>query len=185
MKHLSVRLDDNHETALETLALERESKSDTVRRVLVGAVKSTVTYLYAVHGPDNSVYVGISTNPTERWVVHKMSAAAIGRPLQVAMHTHGPKAFTLEVLGDYETWEQACAAEVETIGMLKAAGATVYNVETGGGGRPPVLNGGYNKTVRMDQRTRDILVKYADEGENASETIRRLLAEFDDIMSGA
>jgi hypothetical protein len=49
--------------------------------------------------------------------------------------------------------------------------------------RPKTLDARVNKTFCVDAPTLNILSKYADEGENQSETLRRLLAEFDEMVS--
>jgi hypothetical protein len=49
--------------------------------------------------------------------------------------------------------------------------------------RPKTLDAGENKTFRLDSKTRNILSKYADEGETQSETLRRVLAEFDEMFA--
>ena len=94
-------------------------------------------FLYIIRNSVNSkVYVGITTGTVEhRWSQHKHdSKKGVRNKLYNALRKHGVEVFRLEVLAEYETWEELTAAEVAKIAELgsKLHG---YNSTDGGEGQ--------------------------------------------------
>jgi predicted GIY-YIG superfamily endonuclease len=87
--------------------------------------------LYLVHTPVG-VYVGISVDPERRFRQHVSGFGS--RALRRDALEHGPASLVLEVLGWFQTWQEARVAECDAIEHLKSEGLPLYNAHPGGGG---------------------------------------------------
>lgn len=80
-------------------------------------------------------YVGItSTSIERRWKRHCADCKQPKTRLHRSMNKHGIGAFTINELGAYETWQDACNAERIFIQKLGTFGDNGYNMTQGGDG---------------------------------------------------
>lgn len=100
--------------------------------------RSARVTLYMVTGPTARSYVGITSKSVRsRWTQHVRDAGRIRwkSALHDAIRKYGPRAFSIESIDVFDTWEAACSAEVETIERLGTFGDGGYNITRGGDGR--------------------------------------------------
>jgi len=85
------------------------------------------TYIYEITTDfDDSVYVGKTKRPRERWKTHQ---DVVRNPLYRAMLEHGPEHFRFRVIGSYEQPANASRAEEARILRRLNDGKPVYNVQ--------------------------------------------------------
>lgn len=83
-------------------------------------------------------YVGQTNNLKRRWAKHKKDSC--NAYLRNAMVLYKPEAFSLEVIEEVETREEANIAEMFWIALLKKCNQKLYNLSDGGE-NPPTLRG--------------------------------------------
>lgn len=88
-------------------------------------------YLYAIIGPTDKIYFGITKDPKERWRAHRKSKE--NRPLYNAMRKYGRDNFLFAVLSEHETADEVVAAEIAAIASVGTQNDGVgYNLSSGG-----------------------------------------------------
>lgn len=88
-------------------------------------------YLYLISGPTDLIYVGITTNPKERWRAHRKDKS--DHPLYNAMRALGRDSFEMQVVREYATKEDVLQAEIEMIKLLATQDrAHGFNIAAGG-----------------------------------------------------
>lgn len=88
-------------------------------------------YLYAIIGPTDKIYFGITRDPKERWRAHRKSKE--NRPLYNAMRKYGRDNFAFHILSEHETQAEVCNAEIEAILSVGTMSRDVgYNLTPGG-----------------------------------------------------
>lgn len=83
-------------------------------------------------------YIGLTAKkPTLRWSIHKSAARTgfgrkQGMAISAAISKHGPDCFSLEVLSQHSTVEEASSAEIAAIADFNTRVPNGYNVAVGG-----------------------------------------------------
>ena len=87
---------------------------------------------------DDTIYVGVSNDPDERWKQHqrhsKRTLINENDYFHNAMRKHGVTAFTFTIIKTFENMDEAFEYEPIHIAELKSLGIKVYNISKGGNG---------------------------------------------------
>ena len=99
-------------------------------------------WIYCITGPTGRRYVGKTHKPVQaRWKRHLAdSRRGVGcKVLQRAILLHGPEAFTVATIGQFDDKDTLVLAERLFIAELNTKAPGGYNLTDGGdgGGRPP------------------------------------------------
>lgn len=88
-------------------------------------------YLYAIIGPTDKIYFGITTNPKDRWRGHRKCNK--NHPLYNAMRKHGRDKFSFHVLSEHEHEADVRQAEMDAVLSVGTMDRTIgYNLTPGG-----------------------------------------------------
>lgn len=94
-------------------------------------------YLYKIlNTKSGSVYFGVTNDVYQRWAAHKSAALKkdIKSPLYCAIRSYGADVFSIEVLQEFSSREEAYSAEVAVIAKCKEEKVKTYNLHPGGTG---------------------------------------------------
>lgn len=94
-------------------------------------------YLYSIKNAVNGkVYAGITNNPRHRWHTHAYGVRSNKNKsaLYSAMRKHGIENFTMDIVSEFYTREEACEAEVFAISFMHEENIPNYNLHPGGTG---------------------------------------------------
>lgn len=93
-------------------------------------------YMYHLSSVNqDAYYIGITSNMKSRLNSHKRSAKS-GRKslLYDSMRAYGIDSYEMIRMAEFETWQEACEREKETLAEARAAGHILLNLADGGEG---------------------------------------------------
>lgn len=105
-------------------------------------------YLYCATLPNNKKYIGVTRDINHRFRNHKISKSVFGNALRKY------KTWNLKIIGYFDNYEDAYAAEQEAISIYKSSVKYYgYNVSQGGPG--PSKWEPWNKGKKLNKDTKD------------------------------
>ncbi len=82
------------------------------------------------------MYVGITRHPAKRWKRHQSQSLKNKKyPIHQALAKYGVNNFTFKVVEEFNSWEDACQAEINWIAELILNRYQLYNQTAGGEGQ--------------------------------------------------
>jgi len=83
---------------------------------------------------NNKVYVGITKNIPNRWRSHKYQAkkSRVKSSLYLAMNKYGFHSFNIEEIASFESSDECCEFEINSINFLRENNIPNYNLHDGG-----------------------------------------------------
>lgn len=135
--------------------------------------------------PENIRYVGITkySDVERRLKAHKEKAGKVNRPVADWIAKHQEEVLVLKV-AEYESWDEACNAEVQMIASLKERGFKLLNMTAGGDGslgkkdseetRMKKAAAGRGRTVSEETRKK---ISLANTGKKRSEEARKKMSD--------
>jgi len=129
---------------------------------------------------NNKIYIGKSVSPRKRWLTH-LQVSKRGKitkgfgSIHAALAKYGFECFTFTVVDEYETANQAYAAEIDWIAAFKSNNSKYgYNMNSGGLGGTP--------TKETKQKLRDYYNAHPELKLKASERLKKQIKDNPELF---